>query len=332
MSETAPVSVTVDVHARALLQSFQVSHLTTETVDVVRLRLTEPGGAVSGEGEISADAGYGQDGQAIAREARGLAAALAADPRIGDPAHLEGQLEKAAAEVSACALTLVEMAFLDRAARCAGVPVWRLVGLPDPGVVRLMTTVPIGAEPPAAGPMKIKLGGPGDRALLRRLTRVTGPVILDVNLGWDRAGWLAVRDLVAEVAPAVLEDPVSDPSLLAEVRAALPRTRVVLDEGIGSQADVEYAARAAQGANVKVMKLGGLFPARRALEFLGRHGATRMLGCFLEPPTAIAYAAQLNGLADWTDLDGHFWLSPDHPPVPEFRLDDSAPGVPRIAA
>jgi L-alanine-DL-glutamate epimerase-like enolase superfamily enzyme len=234
--------------------------------------------------------------------------------------------------VSSAALMLVEMAFLDYAARLRGRPVWQLLGLPDPGTVRLVTTVPIGDELPESGPLKVKLGGADDAAALRRLTAVPGPVILDVNGGWDRAGWNAVRDLVAEVAPAVLEDPVRDEELLAEVRAALPGTAVVLDEGIGSLADVRRAAEVADGANIKVMKLGGLFPARRALDHLAARGATRMLGCYLEPPRAIAYAAQLNGAADWTDLDGHFWISPDHPAVPEYRLDSSAPGIPTIAA
>jgi L-alanine-DL-glutamate epimerase-like enolase superfamily enzyme len=349
--------VSVDVHAQPLVRSFRVSRMTTESVDVVSLRLSTEDGVVWGAGEISADAGYGQDGAAIARQAGELAARLAADPAGSDPAgsdpvHLECRLHDAARTVSAGALMVVEMAFLDRAARLRGLPVWRLLGLPEPGLIRLMTTVPIGEElpntgrsdvgrsdvgrsdvgPSDVGPLKIKLGGRDDLAVLRGLVGVPGPIILDVNRGWDRADWLAVRPLVAEIAPAVLEDPVGDPALLPEVRRALPGTAVLLDEGIGGQADVEHATAVADGANVKVMKLGGLFAARRALEYLTKCGATRMLGCYLEPPRAIAYAAQFGGMADWTDLDGHFWLSPEHPAVPEFRLDSSRPGIPRMAS
>lgn len=327
------MTVTLEVRELPLLRAFPVSHMTTTAVDIVTLTLALPGGGPAGIGEISADPGYGQDGAAIAREASRLAGSLSTDPRLGDPAHVEARLAEAARSTSACALMLVEMAVLDRAARLRGLPVWRLLGLPEPGVVRLVTTVPLGEPLPATGPVKVKLGGPDDRAVLRDLAGVTGPVILDVNRGWDRADWTGLRDLVAAVAPAVLEDPVGDdPELLAEVRAALPHTAVVLDEGIDGPADVERAAATAGGANVKVMKLGGLLPARRALEHLASRGATRMLGCYLEPPRAIAYAAQLNGAADWTDLDGHFWLSPDHPAVSEFRLDSSAPGIPSLAS
>lgn len=324
---------TTAVRAQRLVQPFQVSHLTTETVDVVSLELSTLDGECVGLGEISADAGYGQHGAVIATQARQLATSLAEDGDITSPDRLERRLMAAAATgVSNCALMLVEMAFLDWAARLRGQPVWHLLGLPEPGVVRLVTTVPLGDPLPASGPLKIKLGGADDETLLRTLTGVPGPIILDVNRGWDRQDWLAVRDLVADLAPAVLEDPVHDDALLPEVRAALPKTAVVLDEGIGSEADVERAARIADGANIKVMKVGGLFAAMRSLAHLTERGATRMLGCYLEPPRAIAYAAQLNGTADWTDLDGHFWVSPEHPAVSNYRLDSSEPGIPVITS
>jgi hypothetical protein len=57
-----------------------------------------------------------------------------------------------------------------------------------------------------------------------------------------------------------------------------------------------------------------------------------MIGCYLEPPRAIAYAAQLAAMAEWIDLDGHFWYSAAHPVVSEFTLDSREPGIPRIAA
>lgn len=323
--------ITVTVDQRPLVNSFQVSHLTTETVDIVTLRLSAVDGQLTGLGEISADAGYGQFGEAIAAQASELAASLVQDPDIGEPDILSARLDACAGRVSGCALMLVEMAFLDRAARLRGLPVWRLLGLPDPGVVRLVTTVPLGERLPETGPVKVKLGGADDLATLRRLTTVDGPVLLDVNRGWGRREWESVRDVVAEIAPVVLEDPVNDDDLLAEVRAALPGTAVVLDERVGDLDDVVRAAEIADGANVKVMKVGGLFPARRALDHLTANGAIRMLGCFLEPPRAVAYAAQLNGIADWSDLDGHFWVSPDHPPVSEYRLDSGRPGIPTIA-
>ncbi|MFE8914585.1 ATP-grasp domain-containing protein [Streptomyces globisporus] len=330
--------VCVDLEPRPLTSSFRISHMTIETVDHLRLRLLQAGRTV-GEGEITADSGYGQDGPAIAAEAaalaRTLAAACDAHHRAdgSDPvAPLRAGLEKAAADgVGAPARMLVEMAFLDRAARRAGVPVWRLLGLPEPGRVRLLHTVPIGEDIPLDGrPLKIKLGGADDEQILRSLLGVPAPLILDANRGWDRQDWERLRPLLVELAPAVLEDPVRDPALLPAIRAALPGTAVVLDEGIATAEDAAFAVGTAGGLNVKLMRFGGILPALDALTDATEKGAARMLGCFLEPPRAIAYAAQLAGLCDWSDLDGHFWVSDDRP-VAAYGLDSGAPGIPRIA-
>lgn len=187
---------------RRLTSSFQISHMTIETVDIVRLRLLsadggEGEGGDDGEGEIAADLGYGQDGRAIAAEAEALARTLAGEcTATGDPVEpIRTRLAKAAADgVSAPARMLVEMAFLDRAARRSGVPVWQLLGLPEPGRIRLLHTVPIGEEIPRDGrPLKIKLGGPDDEAVLRSLLGVDAPLILDANRGWDRADWERLR-------------------------------------------------------------------------------------------------------------------------------------------
>ncbi|MFI9778711.1 enolase C-terminal domain-like protein [Streptomyces sp. NPDC051956] len=326
----ATAAVRVTVEPTPLVRPFQVSHMTTEAVDVVTLRLADHG--ASGLGEISADPGYDQDGPAIAAEAGELARALAGEPGVDAPDRLADLIGAAENTVSGPARTLVEMAFLDRAARRAGVPVWKLLGLPEPGLVQLMHTVPIGDPIPAdpGGPLKIKLGGPDDAAVLRALLDVPGELILDVNRGWSQDDWHALRPLVTRLAPAVLEDPVDRPELLAEVRAALPDTAVVLDETVATRADVERAAATADGANIKLMKIGGLLPAIEALDRLTARSATKMLGCYLEPPRSIAYAAQLAGVCDWTDLDGHFWLITE-PAVMSYRLDSSRPGIPAIA-
>ncbi|MFD7702417.1 enolase C-terminal domain-like protein [Streptomyces caelestis] len=325
----AGLQADVAVIPHQLERPFRISHMTIATVDRVRLRLIGCCGQLRGEGEIAADLGYGQDGPAIAAEARLLAGELTRASGTETPDRLGELLAGAASAFSAPARMLVEMAFLDRAARTAGLPVWRLLDLPEPGPVRLMHTVPIGEEVPDARPVKIKLGGPRDQEVLRGLVGVDGPVVLDVNRGWGRADWEELRPLVQQVAPTVLEDPVSDDALLPQVRAALPGTTVLLDEGIDSRAAVERAALTADGANIKLMRFGGLLPGLDALHHLAAQGTARMLGCFLEPPRSIAYAAQLAGLCDWTDLDGHFWLC-DDPPVLGYHLDSSRPGIPGI--
>lgn len=151
-----------------------------------------------------------------------------------------------------------------------------------------------------------------------------------MNRGWSREDWTAICPLVTRIAPTVLEDPVADLDLLSEIRSALPGTAVLLDEGIDDRTSLERVLEIADGVNVKVTRFGGLLPARRALERLAAAGARKMLGCTIEPSRAIAYAAQLACLCDWTDLDGHLWLTPG--PTPStLRLDSSRPGIPQLA-
>ncbi|MGH8880284.1 MAG: enolase C-terminal domain-like protein [Stackebrandtia sp.] len=326
-----PLTVSVDVAEHTLRQEFRVSHATTSVVHLLTLTVRDRHGREHGRGEISADRGFGQDGPSIAREAAELSRLLLAENDIERADVLDALLDRHAEDVSGPARMLVEMALLDRAARLANRAVWQLLGLPDPGRVQLLHTVPIGQDATVADrPLKVKLGSQDDERVLGGLLGSPGPILLDVNTGWDRAARDRLADLVARLAPDVLEDPTDDPELLQDIRSALPHTRVMLDESVHTATDVLRAANLADGANVKVMRMGGLLPAVRSLNLLRDRGLTRMVGCFLEPERSVAYAAQLRGIADWTDLDGHFWITGD-PPVSHYQLDSSRPGVPVIS-
>jgi L-alanine-DL-glutamate epimerase-like enolase superfamily enzyme len=196
----------------------------------------------------------------------------------------------------------------------------------------LWRTVSVGepAGPAHGARLKVKLGGPDDGAVLDALAGTEAQVIVDVNRGWTPADVSAHRARLRRVPLVALEDPVADPAQLPTVRSALPGVPVLLDEGVRTVEQAEDAARRADGANVKLVKFGGLLEADRALRRLGELGARRMLGCFVEPPRAIAYAAQLAGRAEWADLDGHLLLD-GGPQNGVLVLDSSAPGIPRLA-
>jgi L-Ala-D/L-Glu epimerase len=329
------VELTAEVLRYPLVRPFRAAGRTVDTLETARLCLLAPDGSTAGEGEVASDAWLGQDAGGIASEAHDLADGLLEHAAEISVADLQAALGRAAPEVSAEARTLVEMTFLDHVARRRGLPVWGIVGLPEPRPVQLLQTVPVGETPPRAGPLKVKLGGPDDVAILRDLAATRGragnrePLVIDVNRGWTQQDWTSMAALVATVAPTVLEDPVADLDLLPEIRSALPGTTVLLDEGIDDETSLEHALEIADGVNIKVTRFGGLLPARRALDRLASAGARTMLGCTIEPARAIAYAAQLAGLCDWADLDGHLWLEPV-PAPPVLRLDSSRPGIPRL--
>jgi len=329
------VELTAEVLRHSLVRPFRAAGRTVDTLETARLRLLASDGSIAGEGEVASDAWLGQHAEGIARGAQGLAGGLLEQAVEISVAGLSAALDRAALEVSAEARTLVEMTFLDHFARRAGQPVWRVVGLPEPRPVQLLQTVPVGEGLPQNGQLKVKLGGPDDIAILRKLAATRGregnrePLVIDVNRSWSREDWTSLAALVARIAPTVLEDPVADLDLLPEVRRTLPGTAVLLDEGIDDEIGLEHALDVADGVNVKVTRFGGLLPARRALERLTSAGARSMLGCTIEPPRAIAYAAQLAPLCDWADLDGHLWLEQEPGPA-ALRLDSSRPGIPRL--
>ncbi|MET0423380.1 MAG: enolase C-terminal domain-like protein [Actinoplanes sp.] len=319
-------AVTGVVREQQLAVPLAVSHTVVTTISVISVRVELAGAHGTGEvavGPWTTEPAETVRGGAVAllRDFRapltvaGLSAALAAEPLAG-----RGPTTR----------MLVEMAVLDLIARRAGLPLWKLLDLPRPQPYEVFRTLSVGAslDPADTGRLKVKLGGPGDVALLERLAADPDrEVVIDVNRGWSRADWHAVRGPLSRVRLQALEDPVSDPALLPEVRAALPGVPVLLDEGIRTADQAVDALRRADGANVKLAKMGGLLAARDALTRVAAAGGRRMLGCFVEPPDTIAYAALLSGLADWTDLDGHLLLTGD--PVPE-RLCPAAdaPGRP----
>lgn len=327
------VDIDLSIEQETLAQPFRVSHTTIRTASIVRLTLRD--GDHAGLGEVSAGPGLAHDDpDEVAVEARRLAGRLAAKGGPGSPEQLAVELELArAAGCPPVALMLVEMSFLDLLATRAGLPLWRLLALPTPPEIRLWHTVSLGEPVPhGRGRLKVKLGGPRDAEMLTQLRALSrdAEVIVDVNRGWTRARWPALREPLRAAGLTAVEDPVADASLLPEVRAALPDTPVLLDEGISDLVAVERAADAADGANVKVTRFGGLMESRRALERLRARGKLAMLGCFIEPPRAIAFAAQLAGLADWTDLDGHLVLE-SGARTPNVRLDIDGIGIPRLA-
>ncbi|WP_157874175.1 enolase C-terminal domain-like protein [Psychromicrobium lacuslunae] len=322
-------TVSVSLEPFKLEREFRVSHAVTSQVHLLHLVLTGPDGS-AGSGEISADSAFDQNAELIAQEARDIVEQGFSESELSEVAEIEKALGSWRGRVSGPALLLAEMALLDRCARLRDESTWEVLRLPEPGKIQLLHTVPIGEDASVRQrPLKVKVGGAHDLEVIESLQGQAGPIMLDVNEGWDRDAWQKLSAAVQSLAPAVLEDPTKDETLLEEIKESLPSTSIVLDESIHDQRDIERALRIGVGANVKIMRMGGLFPAIQSLQRLRQNGRTSMLGSFLEPANAVAYAAQLNALADWTDLDGHFWISGDQPTM-QYWLDSSRSGNPVI--
>jgi L-alanine-DL-glutamate epimerase-like enolase superfamily enzyme len=162
--------------------------------------------------------------------------------------------------------------------------------------------------------LKIKLGSDMDKEIIDAVSEATDQKIrVDVNQGWkDRSEalrmieWLAVRgvELVEQPLPKDRKD---DLFWLKE-RSPLP---IIADEGVERSADLAEATHLYHGANVKLMKCGGMAEAYGMLIKAKELGLRTMLGCMTETSCAISAAAQMASLANWVDLDGALLIGND---------------------
>jgi L-alanine-DL-glutamate epimerase-like enolase superfamily enzyme len=65
------------------------------------------------------------------------------------------------------------------------------------------------------------------------------------------------------------------------------------------------------GINIKLVKCGGLTPARRMVDEAKRSGLKVMVGCMTESTVGISAIAQLLPLLDYVDMDGALLLARD---------------------
>ena len=218
----------------------------------------------------------------------------------------------------------IDIALHDLQGRLLGQPLWRLFGL-NPSRCTY-TTYTIGIDTPDVvrqkvrevegrfGRLKVKVGVPGDRELIRAIRSVTDvPLTVDANQGWsspaqalDEIDWLRSQGVIMVEQP-LPKDHLDD---LRRVTEASPLP-IILDESVQGPQDVERLVGCCHGINIKLMKCGGLAPARLMIQMARLHGMQVMLGCMTETSCAVTAAAQLAPYADYLDLDGHLLISND---------------------
>lgn len=226
-----------------------------------------------------------------------------------------------------CAKGTLNLALLDGAAKLAGQPVHRFLGL-DFQEGRHVTSFSIGlaapdvirqkvAEAERYPRLKLKLGGAHDAAALAALREVAPhkPLRVDANEAWKtreealrNLEWLAGDgniEFVEQPMPAVA-DP-ADQAWLKE-RSPLP---LMADESYVYAGDVERCAAGFHAVNVKLVKCGGISAGMEALRAARAAGLKTMLGCMIESSLLISAAAHLAELTDYLDLDGNLLITND---------------------
>jgi L-alanine-DL-glutamate epimerase-like enolase superfamily enzyme len=89
---------------------------------------------------------------------------------------------------------------------------------------------------------------------------------------------------------------------------ALP---IIADESCIVESDVARCHGLFHGINIKLVKCGGLTPARRMIAEARKLGLKVMVGCMTESTVGISAIAQLLPLLDYVDMDGAVLLAQD---------------------
>lgn len=325
------IALEIEPHEVPLRRPYAVATYTTAAVAMVRVRLVDAAGnqglgAATPEPEVN--------GETIAASVAALRAAT--DGLRGrvftTPADLAPELDTLFPHTPG-ARAAVDIALHDLWARRLGRPLVELFGrahraLPTSvtlGITDVATTLAEAREHLGHGfrVLKVKIGADLDRDIERlvRLRAAIGPhvpLLVDANIGYTFAQLQAFLQRTRALDLQAIEQPL--PPAGSAAQSALPPedvARLLADEDLHGEADAArlLAPPRTFGAfNIKLMKCGGIGPARAIASRAAAAGVPLMWGCMDESVIGIAaalHAAYASPATRWLDLDGSFDLARD---------------------
>jgi len=160
---------------------------------------------------------------------------------------------------------------------------------------------------------KIKLGTKDDIAIVKELRKHSSAIFrIDANCAWtvDETinNAIALKDLGVEFLEQPLPADDVEGSKKVYLHSVLP---IIADESCQIEADVTKCHNLFHGINIKLVKCGGLVPARRMLKKAKELKLKTMVGCMTESSVGISAIAHLLPELDYVDMDGAMLLSKD---------------------
>lgn len=160
---------------------------------------------------------------------------------------------------------------------------------------------------------KIKLGTKEDVAIIKELRKHTDAVFrVDANCAWGVEETIENSKQLKPLNVEFIEQPMraDDMQGMKQVyqHSVLP---LIADESCITESDVAKCHGHFHGVNVKLVKCGGLTPARRMIKEAQQLGMKVMVGCMTESTVGISAIAQLLPMLDYVDMDGALLLSKD---------------------
>lgn len=299
---------------------FTIAHGQTVVQDSLIVELRD--GPYRGFGEATASNYYGVS-MASMRQALQAARAQIESVSWEEPAELWEALFPALAD-NRFALCALDQAAHDLWGKRLGAPVWRLWGLDVSrdripvsnytiGIDSVEQMIAKMAEVPGWPVYKIKLGTDHDLEIVRKLRQHASAVFrVDANTAWTVEQTIANARELAQLDVELIEQPLPadalDPMQRVFDESALP---VAADESCLVEEDVERCHGRFHIVNIKLVKCGGLTPARRMIDRARELGLQVMVGCMTESTVGISAIAQLLPLLDYVDMDGAMLLARD---------------------
>jgi L-Ala-D/L-Glu epimerase len=326
------VSADSRVEAFGLTRPYTIAFRRIESVENVIVRIGTGGGAV-GLGAASPEPRVTGETMEACRDAvvtDRLQWLLGRD--AGDPDQICREAAQRLPGTPA-ALAAVDIALHDLAAQERGLPLVEMLGRAHAafptsitiGIKPLPETLAEAQEYLARGfrilKVKIGLDCDGDVERLIRLREKVGPAVrirADANQGYSVEEALRFFRNAASLDLEFLEQPL--PAAEIEAMRALPqenRERIAADESLLNEEDARSLAappRACGIFNIKLMKCGGIAPARRIAAIAESAGIRLMWGCMDESRISIAaalHAALSCPATRYLDLDGSLDLARD---------------------
>ncbi|GAB3818082.1 dipeptide epimerase [Pontibacter rugosus] len=160
---------------------------------------------------------------------------------------------------------------------------------------------------------KIKLGTKDDVAIIKELRKHTDAVFrVDANGAWGVEETIENARQLKPLNVEFVEQPMRADDLegmkQVYLHSVLP---LIADESCITESDVAKCHGLFHGVNVKLVKCGGLTPARRMIKQARELGMKVMVGCMTESTVGISAIAQLLPMLDYVDMDGALLLRED---------------------
>jgi L-alanine-DL-glutamate epimerase-like enolase superfamily enzyme len=160
---------------------------------------------------------------------------------------------------------------------------------------------------------KIKLGTQEDIAIVKELRKHTDAIFrIDANCDWTVEETLHNAIELKKLGVEFLEQPLKADHWEGHKElfkhSVLP---IIADESCILEEDVPKCFNHFHGVNVKLVKCGGLTPAKRMIEQAKKLGLKTMVGCMTESTVGISAIAHLLPQLDYVDMDGALLLAED---------------------